>query len=70
MSSSGVQDISDNFSLHAQALLDQIQVDLMAQTHAILEGSLVVRFSSLCLNVLLDSVDLRLILNQLLLDVI
>lgn len=42
----------------------------MAQAHAVLEGSLVVGFRSLRLDILLDGVDLRLILDQLLLDVI
>ena len=42
----------------------------MAESHAVLECALIVRFRPLGLNVLLDRIDLGLILYQLLLDVI
>ena len=42
----------------------------MAEGHTVLERTLVVGLGTLCLDVLLDRVDLRLVLNQLLLDVI
>lgn len=42
----------------------------MAKAHAVLEGALVVRLCTLRLDVLLDRIDLRLILDQLLLDII
>jgi hypothetical protein len=42
----------------------------VAQGHAILECALIIGLSTFCLNVLLYGVDLRLILDELLLDVI
>ena len=57
-------------SLNAEALLDQVKVDVMAEGHAILEGTLVVRLCSLCLYVLLNGIDLRLILDEFLLNIV
>jgi hypothetical protein len=57
-------------SLHAEALLDEVEVDLVAEAHAVLESRLVVRLGPLGLDVLLNRVDLRLVLDQLLLDII
>ena len=57
-------------SRHGHASLDQVHVNLLAQLHAVRELLLVVCLSSLRLDVLLDSVDLRLVLDELLLDVI
>lgn len=54
----------------AHASLDEIHVDLRAHLHAVLELVLVVALGSLGLDVLLDGVDLRLVLDQLLLDVV
>ncbi len=57
-------------SLNTKTLLDEVEVDLVAEGHAVLEGALVVRLGALGLDVLLDRVDLRLVLDQLLLYVI
>lgn len=57
-------------SLNSQALLDEVEIDLMAKAHAVLESTLIVALSSLSLYVLLDRIDLRLVLNELLLNVI
>ena len=57
-------------SLDTERLLDQVHVNVSAQRHTILEGPLIVRFRTLGLNVLLDSKDLRLILDKFLLNVI
>ena len=61
---------SHSASLDKKALLDEIQVDLMTQAHAVLECPLIVAFGSLGFDVLLYRVDLRLVLYQLLLYVI
>lgn len=42
----------------------------MAQSHAILECCLVIRFCPLCFNVLLNCIDLRFILNEFLFNII
>ena len=42
----------------------------MTESHAVLESRLIVTLSAFSLNVLLNGIDLRLILDQLLLDVI
>jgi hypothetical protein len=57
-------------SLYAEALLDEVNVDLVAKAHAILECGLVVGFCTFGLDVLLYGVDLRLVLNEFLLDVV
>ena len=57
-------------SRECHASLDQVHVDLAAQVHAVLELVLVVALCSLCFDVLLNRIDLRLVLNQLLLDVV
>jgi hypothetical protein len=57
-------------SLNSEALLDEVEVDLVAEAHAVLEGALVVALRALRLDVLLDRVDLRLVLYQLFLDVV
>ena len=43
--------------------LDKIHIDLGTELHAVLELVLIVGLSSLRLNILLDSIDLRLVLN-------
>jgi len=62
--------IMNKNSLNTKTLLDEVEVDLVAEGHAVLEGTLVVRLGTLGLDVLLDRVDLRLVLDQLLLYVI
>ena len=57
-------------SLDAETLFDEVEVDFVAQPHAILEGALVVGLGAFGLDVLLDGVNLRLVLDQLLLDVV
>jgi hypothetical protein len=52
------------------ASLDKVHVDFGTELHAVLELVLVVGLGALRLNVLLDGVDLRLVLNQLLLNVV
>ena len=55
---------------HSHTSLDEVHVDLLTELHAVRELLLVIRFSSLSLDVLLDRINLRLVLDQLLLDVI
>ena len=50
--------------------LDEIHVDLVTELHTFLEVMLVVCFSALGLNVLLNGVNLGLIVNELLLNII
>ena len=57
-------------SRHGHASLDEVHVDLRAQLHAVAELLLVVSLSALGLDVLLDGIDLRLVLDEFLLDVI
>lgn len=52
------------------ASLNEVQVYLFTNLHAVLELVLVIGLGALGLDVLLDGVDLRLILDQLLLDVV
>lgn len=54
----------------AHASLDEVQVNLRTNGHAVLELVLVVTLRAFGLNVLLDGVDLRLVLDQLLLNII
>lgn len=70
MASGATQDIRSTLSGQAHASLDEVHVDLGAHLHAVLELVLVVALCSLRLDVLLDCVDLRLVLDQLLLDVV
>jgi hypothetical protein len=62
--------VSSKLLLNTERLLDQLHVDVIAKSHAVLEGSLVVRLCSFGLNVLLNGIDLRLVSNQLLLNVV
>jgi hypothetical protein len=57
-------------SLKTEGLFNEVHIDVIAYTHAVLECSLVIAFSSLRLDVLLDSIDLGFVTNQLLFDVI
>ena len=59
-----------SLSLHAETFLNEVHVDLMTQAHAVLERALVVRLSPLRFDVLLDTVDLGLVLNEFFLDII
>lgn len=59
-----------SFSGHLHASLDKIHVDVTTQLHAVLELLLIVGLGALRLNVLLDSINLALVVDQLLLDVI
>jgi len=52
------------------ASLNKVHVDLCAKLHAVLELMLVVGLSTLRLNVLLNGIDLRLVLNQFFLNVV
>ena len=58
------------FSAHRHASLDQVHVDVTDQLHRVSELVLVVCFSSLCLNVLLNGVDLTLVVDKFLLDIV
>ena len=53
----------------AERLLDDLVVDLTDKVHALLGLSLVVRFSALGFDVLLDSIDLGLVTDQALFDI-
>ena len=57
-------------SCQAHALFDKIHVDLIAECHAILELMLIVALSAFTFDVLLNSIDLRLVLNELLFNII
>lgn len=59
-----------SLSRHGHASFDEVHVDLRAQLHAVAELLLVVCFSTLGLDVLLDGIDLGLVLNEFLLDVV
>ena len=59
-----------SISGQAHASLDQIHVNLGTDLHAFLELVLVVALGSLGLDVLLNCVNLRLVLNELLLDIV
>lgn len=50
--------------------LQKIHIDFLAQLHAVLELMLVVALSTLGFNILLDTVNSRLVLNELFLDVV
>jgi hypothetical protein len=63
-------DISVALSGQCHASLDDVHIDLAAQVHAILELVLVVALCTLGLNILLNCINLRLVLDQLLLDVV
>jgi hypothetical protein len=54
----------------AKASLHEVHVDFLANVHAVLELVLVIALRSLCLNVLLDCINLRLVLNEFLFDVV
>lgn len=59
-----------SFSCNRQTSFKQVGVDLRTNLHAVLELVLVVALGSFRFDILLDGVDLRLVLNQFLLDVI
>lgn len=54
----------------SHASLNQIHVDLTAELHTILELMLIITFSTFTFNILLNSIDLRLILDEFLFNVI
>ena len=58
------------FSSQSHTSLNEVHVDFSTQMHAVLELVLVVALRPLRLDVLLNSIDLRLVLNQLLLDIV
>ena len=60
----------DSHWSRCKRLLDDLGVDVLAELHALLELRLIVRLSALRFNVLLNSVNLRLVHDQLLLNVI
>ena len=62
--------ISPSSCSQTKTSLDEIHVDFSADVHAVLELTLIIAFGSLCLNVLLNSVDLRLVLDEFLFDFI
>ena len=53
-----------------QRFLDDLAIDVGAHVHTRLEVTLVVAFSALGLNILLDAVNLRLVSNQALLNIV
>ena len=57
-------------SSQSHTSLNEVHVDFAAQVHAVLELVLIVALRSLRLDVLLDRIDLRLVLNQFLLDIV
>ena len=59
-----------SLSCKTHAPFDEIHIDLRTELHAVLELVLVIGLGALGLDVLLDGIDLRLVLNQLLLNVI
>jgi hypothetical protein len=57
-------------SSKTHASLNDVHIDLRTKLHAILELVLIVRLSSLALNVLLNGINLRLILNKFLFNIV
>jgi len=65
-----IKDVNKSISVQSEASFNNINVDFRADLHAVLELVLVVAFGTLRLNILLNSIYGRLILNEFLLDII